>query len=213
MTGSLEKLKDLRKNFTCPMGLSNGIHVLATEEGTIKLNNDLVLSNVLYVSSLACNLISVPQIVDESNCIAAFSKHMCILQDHTLKMLIGTGEQEDGLYYFQGQKQMQAHKVNRVGSIDLWHARLGHPSHKVIKWIPSNVLNKLCDICHRTKQTRNSFPLSENNAFNLFEMIHCDVWGPYRTTSSCGASYFLTIVDDFSRAIWVALLVDEAEVS
>ena len=115
---------------------------------------------------------------------------------------------------------LQAHKANIGGSIDLWHARLGHPSHKVIKWIPgvdirkgSMILNKLCDICHRAKQTRNSFPLSENTASNLFEMIHCDLWGPYRTTSSCGASYFLTIVDDFSRAIWVTLLVDKTEAS
>jgi len=75
------------------------------------------------------------------------------------------------------------------------------------------ILNKLCDICHRAKQSRNSFPLTENTASNLFEMIHCDLWGPYRTTSSCGAGYFLTIVDDFSRAIWVTLLVDKTEVS
>ena len=79
MTGSLEKLKDLRKISACPVGLPNGSHVLATEEGTIKLDNDLVLSNVLYVPGLACNLISVSQIIDESDCIAAFSKHRCVL--------------------------------------------------------------------------------------------------------------------------------------
>ena len=37
--------------------------------------------------------------------------------------------------------------------------------------------------------------------------------GPYRTISSCGASYFLTIVDDFSRAVWIYLLADKKEVS
>jgi len=37
--------------------------------------------------------------------------------------------------------------------------------------------------------------------------------GTYKTTSSCGASYFLTIMDDFSRTIWVTLLVNKAEVS
>ena len=47
----------------------------------------------------------------------------------------------------------------------------------------------------------------------IFELIHCDLWGPYRTVSSCGASYFLTIVDDFSRAVWIYLLVDKKEVS
>ncbi|GAA0162877.1 transmembrane signal receptor [Lithospermum erythrorhizon] len=45
-----------------------------------------------------------------------------------------------------------------------------------------------------------------------FELIHCDLWGPYRTPSSCGAKYFLTLVDDHSRAVWVVLLTDKTEV-
>lgn len=43
-------------------------------------------------------------------------------------------------------------------------------------------------------------------------MIHCDVWGPYRTRASCGAVYFLTIVDDHSRAVWTYLLLEKSEV-
>lgn len=30
--------------------------------------------------------------------------------------------------------------------------------------------------------------------------------GPYRIPASCGALYFLTIVDDRSRAVWIYLL-------
>lgn len=41
--------------------------------------------------------------------------------------------------------------------------------------------------------------------------MHCDLWGSYRTLSYCGASYFLTIVDDYSRAVWIYLLVDKSE--
>lgn len=37
--------------------------------------------------------------------------------------------------------------------------------------------------------------------------------GPQRTPSTCGAFYFLTIVDDYSRAVWIYLLVDKREVS
>lgn len=46
-----------------------------------------------------------------------------------------------------------------------------------------------------------------------FEIIHCDLWGPYHTPSSCGATYFLTIVDDYSRAVWVFFLFDKTEVN
>ena len=43
-------------------------------------------------------------------------------------------------------------------------------------------------------------------------MIHCDVWGPYRTRSSGGAVYFLTIVGDYSRVVWTYLLLEKSEV-
>ena len=37
--------------------------------------------------------------------------------------------------------------------------------------------------------------------------------GPYRTPSTCGAFYFLTMVDDYSRVVWVYLLAHKREVS
>lgn len=70
-----------------------------------------------------------------------------------------------------------------------------------------------CDVCLRPKQTRNSFPDSFNKASYPFELIHCDLWGPYRTSAFCGSRYFLTIVDDYSRAVWLYLLPDKTEVS
>lgn len=40
----------------------------------------------------------------------------------------------------------------------------------------------------------------------IFELILVDIWGPYRQPSLTGASYFLTIVDDFSRSTWTFLM-------
>ena len=70
----------------------------------------------------------------------------------------------------------------------------------------------VCDVCYRAKQTRNRFPISDNKASELFELIHCDIWGPYRVKTSCGASYFLTIVDDASGGTWVYLMKEKSEV-
>jgi len=47
---------------------------------------------------------------------------------------------------------------------------------------------------------------SDSNISELFALIHCDIWGAYRTPSLCGAHYFLTIVDDASRGVWVYLM-------
>ena len=99
----------------------------------------------------------------------------------------------------------------------LWHNRMGHPSEKVVKLLPpvrnfKGSLNKPCEVCFRAKHPRDRFPLSDNKTRRFFELIHIDLWGPYRHKSSCGARYFLTIVDDFSRAVWVYLMVDKKEV-
>ena len=94
----------------------------------------------------------------------------------------------------------------------MWHKRLRHPSLQTMGHLPHITRDKInfditaCDICHRAKQTRNVFPLSENKAISLFKLIHCDVWSPYRENRACNSCYFLTIVDDFSRSVWFYLM-------
>lgn len=45
----------------------------------------------------------------------------------------------------------------------------------------------------------------------MFDLIHVDIWGPYRTSTISGAKYFLTVVDDFSRVVWVYLMRDKGQ--
>ena len=58
-----------------------------------------------------------------------------------------------------------------------------------------------CEVFHKAKQTSDCFPLSENNSVLFCQLIHLDVWGPYKVVSREGFRYFLTIVDDFSRFV------------
>lgn len=55
--------------------------------------------------------------------------------------------------------------------------------------------------------------MSDHKSSRLGELVHLDVWGPYRVTSVDGFKYFLTIVDDFTHAVWVYLLKSKDEVS
>jgi len=50
-----------------------------------------------------------------------------------------------------------------------------------------NKVNGPCDICFRAKQTRTKFVASESHAKDLFDLMHCDIWGAYRVPSLCGA--------------------------
>nr|GMC80237.1 Retrovirus-related Pol polyprotein from transposon TNT 1-94 [Ipomoea batatas] len=217
VTGDSTWMTNAKDIFHCHVGLPNGKTVVATQEGSVRLTDKITLNQVLYVPSLSCNLISVSQLNDDMQSSVHFNSYMCAIQDQSREM-IGTGVRRDGLYYFKGTDSVQHLTVNGVTtSFDLWHQRMGHPSEKVMKLLPSvgtaaRSFNKACEVCFRAKQPREKFPLSNNRVSRIFEKIHCDLWGPYRHQSSCGARYFLTIIDDYSRAVWVYLLIDKTEV-
>ena len=129
-------------------------------------------------------------------------------------MLIGASEQREGLYFLKGVAPIRAYKTTSIASYELWHRRMGHPSSRVVDLIyevdsvgrNDGVKNKFCDICFRAQQTREVFFSSDNKAKECFDLIHCDLWGAYRVLASCGGIYFLTIVDDCSRVVWIYLL-------
>ena len=73
------------------------------------------------------------------------------------------------------------------------------------------VLEQSCGVCLRAKQTRDTFSLSNIKTVKPFYLIQCDLFGPYREPSTSGAWYFLTIVDDCSRAVWKVLLLEKKE--
>lgn len=137
---------------------------------------------------------------------------MCVIQDRNSRMLIGVGEQSEGLYLLSVVAPVRACKTSGAGSCELWHRRMGHPASKIVGMLPEvsdrETVSKIerCEICFRTKQTKETFLLSENNAKNCFDLVHCDLWGGIQNTCFLWCNFFLTIVDDCSRAVWVYLL-------
>ncbi|KAJ0568794.1 putative RNA-directed DNA polymerase [Helianthus annuus] len=132
--------------------------------------------------------------------------------DLSSRKLIGTGRCENGLYRMRigGERMAMA-----VGS-NLWHKRLGHASHSKLScfdFISLKTNDETCDSCARAKFTRLPFITSFIKSKECFELLHCDIWGRYRTPSLTGANYFLTIVDDFSRSVWVYLLKRKSDAS
>ncbi|KAK3001619.1 hypothetical protein RJ639_020658 [Escallonia herrerae] len=106
--------------------------------------------------------------------------------------------------------------VSESESYELSHRRMGHPSSQPLIHLPtvlvvSPSLKTICDVCCHAKHTRTIFPDSTSRAMDIFGLIHCDIWGPYRVSTISGAKYFLTIVDDYSRAVWVYLMHDKGQ--
>lgn len=84
-----------------------------------------------------------------------------------------------------------------------------HASVKYLEGIPSiNLSFKIsslepCNVCHLSKQQRNPFPRSITIVDNIFDFIHVDSWGPCVHYSILGTPFFVTLVDDRTRAVWI----------
>lgn len=103
-----------------------------------------------------------------------------------------------------------------VNSFDLLHARLGHISLSKMKHLGicdcNHLNNYFCETCVYAKHHKLPFPRSLTRAAKCFDLIHIDLWGPYKHKSISGASYFLTILDDHSRCTWTYLLHNKLQV-
>ena len=221
MTGDISFLVNTTSILPCPVGFADGNKAYATHTGTFPLTDRITLDHVLFVPNLNCSLISVSKLLNQTNCFALLTDTICLLQDRFTRTLIGAGKERDGVYYFTDVMAARVHRVSApvVKSADQlrWHQRLGHPSSSVLSNLPIFSSTKLaaqspCDTCFRVKQTREVFYDSINKSNECFALIHCDVWGPYRTRASSGVVYFLTIVDDHSRAVWTYLMLEKSEV-
>lgn len=90
------------------------------------------------------------------------------------------------------------------------HDRLGHASIGKLKQIKGLDIKDTSTtnyrICPLAKQSRLPFLLSNSIAQKPFDLIHVDIWGPYKKASITGAKYFLTIIDDHTRVAWTFMM-------
>ncbi|GJP78128.1 hypothetical protein CLOP_g8462 [Closterium sp. NIES-67] len=70
-----------------------------------------------------------------------------------------------------------------------------------------------CPTCLETKFSKFPFNSATGPAKTPLALVHMDVVGPTRAPSLSGSRYFLTIVDDHTRAVWVYPLKSKGEVA
>jgi hypothetical protein len=205
------------------VGHPNGTSAKVTHVGNLKLNDHVVLFDVLVVPEYCVSLMSVNKLIKDSKLRVGFDETKCYIQDLNQQRVLGTGSESGGLYLFDKSKVSSACVIKSeflscFVSKDVWHSRLGHPANQVLKLLKGSLkLTHIdhgapCDVCHKAKQTRDLFHLSEHKTSVFGDLIHLDVWGPYKVVSREGFRFFLTIVDDFSRSVWVYMLKGKHEV-
>ncbi|GKD79614.1 putative RNA-directed DNA polymerase, partial [Tanacetum coccineum] len=192
----------------------NGTLTKVKYVGNLKLSENVILFDVLVVPEYCVSLLSVNKLFKDNRMFVGFTKTKCFIQDLQLNKIVRTGSENGGLYMFDTPSSFSS-KYQTLGnnsamcfvSKSLWHIRSGHPSdmlHYDFNFTKDSQVSP-CDICHKAKQTREHFPFSDHQTTTIGELIHLDLWGPYKVVSKDGFRYFLTIVDDYTRVAWVIL--------
>ena len=71
---------------------------------------------------------------------------------------------------------------------------------------------EFCETCVYGKSCRVKFGTGIQRTKGTLDYIHSDLWGPTRTQSLFGARYFTSIVDDYSRKLWICILKNKSDV-
>lgn len=182
-------------------------------------------------------MISVSSLISQLPLEVKFVNDACFIQDKSCSKMIGRANVWQGLYLLNtanlisDQHLISCNSVSThsfhvsckkdvvCNSIHKWHDRLGHPSLKHMNALkdvlPVHSLkghcSMPCSVCPLAKQRRLSFQSNNHIAAKLFDVLHCDVWGPFQSPTYSGYRYFLTLVDDFSRHTWVFMMKTKSD--
>lgn len=201
-------------------------------EGTgivdLKLEGKIVrFGNVLYSPKLRRNLISGTRLDSKGTTFRGGEGKLKVYKnDETLFR----ATLKNGVYYVYPEEQ-KIHKrkvrfqvaVVQGDDLKVWHRRMAHVSpHLIEQTYRNNSVRGLplvknrdfhCETCKLNKHRRVSFKFTGHiRSKHPLELLHTDVWGPTAVAGRGGERYFLSIIDDFSRKIWVYPMRGKSEV-
>ena len=192
------------------------VNLTCVAEGNV---NSLVLSDVLLVPDLHCNLFSVRSAAAHGKRIE-FDGSDCVIKDSKGKTW-AKGNLDGKLYTLDCKTEHHA-SVAETKS-DLWHKRLGHINEQRMQELAKKKLVtgvsldtsqvQFCEPCVKGKMSRKKFDnAKEKRTTRKLERIHSDVCGPMQTESHGGKRYFVTFIDDYSKCCAVYFIRNKSEV-
>ena len=200
MTGDASKFDDgsLKQAFGHII-LADGRSTAIAGKGKVTINigtMEMQLSDVLYVPSIAFNLLSAVKvgsqtgtnIIMRNNGTCALQKDGDIVELHT---------QADGVYALRTDA-------------DVWHTRLGHASARTLKQLglPHDV--ETCEACVKAKLNRKPYS-SDVTIKRPLDRISMDVLGPVTPETVGGQNCALVAIDAATKFSIVTLLPNKGQ--
>ena len=176
-----------------------------------------VLTDVYYIPELKSNIVSLGQLEEKGFKYVGENGRLCVY-DQERTLLISAPRAGNRLYVARfglaAPVCLLAHSEDESWR---WHARFGHLNFRSLNNLSAKHMvsglptvprvEKVCDGCVLGKQHRAPFPqVSSYRAERGLQLVHTDLCGHITPKTIGGASYFLLVVDDFSRYMWVEML-------
>ena len=167
---------------------------------------NVILKDVIHAPGLPYNLISLGRLTDSGLTFQGGAD----LKIFDGKKLIAVGKKSGRLYRMDvTQRVAMAFPSHSRRSWYDWHCTLGHLNMMQLRQLKSFV-NGMdvdesspsdfeCEPCTRAKHTRRPYPKESSTKYAIGELTVIDTWGPARTRSLKGNTYFLGMTDVGAR--------------
>ncbi|KAI3518152.1 hypothetical protein L1887_06594 [Cichorium endivia] len=226
MTGDKSKFRSLNESIQGYVKFGNESRVRIEGKGSVvfkcKDGGQRKLNEVYYIPDLCSNIISLGQLAEGGDEINIKGPFLWV-RDSIGRLLMKVQRSANRLYKIELEESADVCFAAKIDdSVWLWHKRMGHISFSTMKQMGDKgmiegmpqikIPSQPCEGCLVGKQTRNPFPSHTiYRAKKKLELIHGDLCGPVTPPTPSGNRYFMLIVDDFSRVMWVYLLKSKDE--
>ncbi|WJX18783.1 hypothetical protein P8452_08547 [Trifolium repens] len=182
-----------------------------------------LISNVLYIPGMKCNLLSIGQLLEKDYKIVMEKKLLNVF-DTKGNLLLKAPMSKN--ITFKVELKVLNHKCLMTASNKeewIWHYRMGHLNFKdlssmhqknMVTGLPRiHIPEEICEECVKSKQHRGNFSKDAvSKTKSTLEVVYSDMCGPMQVDSYGGNKYFVSFIDDFSRKMWTYLISKKSEV-
>ena len=227
MSGKKTWFCELDESVTRKIRFADDSVVNAEGIGKIKIQSkdgkDSFISDVLYVPNMKSNLISIGQLLEKGYTVRMEDKILRIF-DNKMRTILKVQMSRQRTFKIGINIVENQCLLTKAGNENwLWHQRFGHlnfgdlnklQKKKMVIGLPQiTEPDKVCDKCCISKQSRSSYNTEiPTRATRKLETIHSDVCGPFEVKSMGGNNYFVSFIDEFTRKLWIYLIVKKSEV-
>jgi hypothetical protein len=221
MTGCQSAFSDLDQNIHGTVWFGDGSIVQIKGMGTIlfqcKNGEHHAFAGVYFIPRLTTNIISVGQL-DEGGFQTKIDGGVMRIRDTADRLLAKVNRSENRLYILNVEVASPVcFAMKGEECAWLWHARFGHLNfpalrklarEEMVRGLPEvDQADQICSGCLVGKQRRAPFPrLAEYRVDVPLELVHGDLCGQITPATPSGSRYFILLVDDSSRFMWLRTL-------